>query len=62
MKNEKGMTLVALVLTIIVLLILAAVAIYMVVGPDGVLKASSKNEISSENTVNNTAVENNINE
>ncbi len=60
MKSEKGMTLVALALTVIVLLILAGVAIYMVVGPDGVLTTSNKT--SSENISNNTTVENNINE
>ena len=37
MKNNKGITLVALVITIIVLLILAGVSISMVVGENGVL-------------------------
>ena len=37
MKNNKGITLVALVITIIVLLILAGVSISMVVGDNGVL-------------------------
>ena len=37
MRNNKGITLVALVITIIVLLILAGVSISMVVGENGVL-------------------------
>ena len=62
MKNEKGMALVTLVLAIVVLLVLAAVAIYMVVGPEGVLtNAQNKNETTTENiTSNNPEVENNI--
>lgn len=67
MKNQKGMALVTLVLAIIVLIILAAVAIYMVVGPEGVLTNSqNKNETSSQNTIDNNTtvpeVENNINQ
>ncbi len=37
MKNQKGITLVALVITIIVLLILAGVSIALVVGNNGIL-------------------------
>jgi hypothetical protein len=37
MKNQKGITLVALVITIIVLLILAGVSISLVVGDNGIL-------------------------
>lgn len=37
MKNQKGITLVALIITIIVMLILAGVSISLVVGEDGVL-------------------------
>ncbi len=40
MRNENGVTLVALVVTIIVLLILAGVSITMVVGPNGVITRS----------------------
>ena len=36
-KNEKGITLIALVVTIIVLLILAGVSIAMITGDDGIL-------------------------
>ena len=41
MKNQKGITLVALVITIIVLLILAGVSISLVVGNNGVLTQAS---------------------
>ena len=38
MKNKKGITLIALVITIIVLLILAGVALSLVVGEDGIVE------------------------
>ncbi len=41
MRNQKGITLVALVITIIVLLILAGVSISLVVGQNGVLGQAS---------------------
>jgi len=41
MKSQKGITLVALVITIIVLLILAGVSISLVVGQNGVLTRST---------------------
>ena len=41
MKNQKGITLVALVITIIVLLILAGVSISLVLGQNGVLTQAS---------------------
>ncbi len=41
MRNQKGITLVALVITIIVLLILAAVSISMVLGPNGILNQAT---------------------
>jgi flagellar basal body-associated protein FliL len=51
MRNQKGITLVALVITIIVLLILAGVSISLVVGQNGVLtratNAVSSNKASS---------------
>lgn len=56
MKSEKGVTLVALVLTIVVLLILAAVAIFMVM--DGVY-TDSKNETQNNVTVQNEVKEDN---
>ena len=50
-KREKGITLIALVITIIVLLILAAVSIAMLTGENGILKKAStsreKTEINS---------------
>ena len=49
MKNNKGITLVALVITIIVLLILAGVSISMVVGQNGILnRATNAAEKTSE--------------
>lgn len=45
-KEQKGITLVALVITIIVLLILAGVSISLVVGQDGVL-GRAQNAVSS---------------
>lgn len=50
MKNQKGISLVTLALTIIVLLILAGVAVYMVIGPDGVLTVNKKEEQNTNNT------------
>lgn len=41
-KKNKGITLIALVITIIVLIILAGVAINMVVGQDGLIKQAEK--------------------
>ena len=42
LKNNKGITLIALVITIIVLLILAGVSIAMLTGENGILKQASK--------------------
>ena len=42
MKDQKGITLIALVITIIVLLILAGVAIAMLSGENGLLKKASE--------------------
>ena len=47
MKNQKGITLIALVITIIVLLILAGVSISMVIGNNGILNQASR---ADENT------------
>ena len=57
MKNNKGITLIALVVTIIVLLILAGVSIAMISGNDGILgratEASWKTDLSNvQDTVN----------
>ena len=55
MKNNKGITLIALVVTIIVLLILAGVSIAMLSGDNGILgrgqEAKYKTEISSAEDV-----------
>ena len=48
MRNQKGITLVALVITIIVLLILAGVSISLVVWQNGVLTQAS-NAVSTQN-------------
>ncbi len=42
MRNNKGITLIALVITIIVLLILAGVSIAMVTGQNGILNQASR--------------------
>ena len=47
MRNQKGITLVALVITIIVLLILAGVTISMVLGQNGILNQA--NQAKAEN-------------
>lgn len=52
MKNQKGITLVALVITIVVLLILAGVTISMVMGPNGVLTNS---QVAKEKSAKGTA-------
>lgn len=52
MKNQKGITLVALVITIVVLLILAGVTISMVLGPNGVLTNS---QTAKDNSAQGTA-------
>ena len=41
MKNRKGITLIALVLTIIILLLLAGISISMLSGQDGILTKAS---------------------
>ena len=41
MKNQKGITLIALVITIIVLLILAGVTIALLTGENGILKKAT---------------------
>ena len=42
MKKENGITLVALVVTIVVLLILVGTALAMVIGEEGILAKASK--------------------
>ena len=47
MKNNKGITLIALVVTIIVLLILAGVSIAMLTGDNGILSRASESSVSN---------------
>lgn len=54
MKNQKGITLIALVITIIVLLILAGVAIAMLSGENGILTRAKE---ASNDTITSTAKE-----
>ena len=51
MKNQKGITLVALVITIIVLLILAGVSISLVLGNNGILTKASDAVVKNEAAV-----------
>lgn len=55
MKNQRGITLIALVITIIVLLILAGVSIAMLTGENGILsnsrKAVTENNIAEDKEV-----------
>ena len=48
MKNNKGITLIALVVTIIVLLILAGVSIAMLTGQNGILNRASQASYSND--------------
>lgn len=47
MRNQKGITLIALVITIIVLLILAGVSIAMLTGDSGILTQASKSSVNT---------------
>ena len=47
MRNQKGITLIALVITIIVLLILAGVSIAMLTGENGILTRANDTKIAS---------------
>ena len=46
-KNSKGITLIALVITIVVLLILAAISLTAIIGDDGILSTASKSKKNS---------------
>lgn len=52
-KNEKGITLVALVITIIVLLILAGVTISLVIGENGLITRSKTSAETYKNAAGN---------
>ena len=62
MKNQKGITLIALVVTIVVLLILAGVAIAMLRGDNGILTESQKAASETKIGEATEAVSNAINE
>ena len=47
MKKEQGITLIALVITIVVLLILASVTIAMLTGDNGILSQANKAKLST---------------
>ena len=47
-KKQKGITLIALVVTIIVLLILAGISITMLTGENGILKRASEAKVQTE--------------
>ena len=47
MKNNKGITLIALVITIIVLLILAGVSIAMLTGKNGILTRANESQVAT---------------
>ena len=53
-RKEKGITLIALVVTIIVLLILAGITITMVIGEDGIIKKAQETVDKTEQTQENT--------
>ena len=42
MRNKKGITLIALIITIIVMLILAVITINMIIGEDGIIKRAQE--------------------
>ena len=48
MKNQKGITLIALVITIIVLLILAGVSIAMLTGDNGILTKATESTTATD--------------
>ena len=48
MRKNNGITLISLVITIIVLLILAAVSLNLITGSDGILGKASKATLQSE--------------
>ena len=52
-KTQKGITLIALVITIIVLLILAGVSIAMLTGENGILTQAKKAKKETEEAKNN---------
>lgn len=56
MKSQKGVTLVALVITIVVLLILAGVTLTMVISPDNVVTKAGEAKNKTAAAVTNEAI------
>ena len=50
MKEQKGITLIALVITIIVMLVLAGVSINAIIGDNGILSKAQSAKLLSEKT------------
>ena len=48
MKNKRGITLIALIITIITLLIMAGVSIALVVGDNGIATKATKSKVETE--------------
>lgn len=55
LKQQKGITLVALVITVIVMLILAGVAISLTIGDNGIFKKSKEGAEIYKNSANDEA-------
>lgn len=58
-KNEKGITLITLATTIVVLMILSTVSINAVFGENGILKKSKQQRAKTEGTIYNEETKNN---
>ena len=48
MKNKRGITLIALIITIVVLLILAGVSMNAIVGENGIIRNAQKSKVEAE--------------
>lgn len=64
LKNSKGITLVALVVTIVVLLILAGVSLSLTVGQNGIISRAkeAKNAQANATAADNEAIQNLVND
>ena len=62
MRNNKGITLIALVITIIVLLILAGVSIAMLTGDNGILTQATKSQTATAKAEAEEAIKLGVNE
>lgn len=57
LKNNKGITLIALVITIVVLIIITGISVYLAIGDNGIL---TKTKIAKEMTLNSQIEENTV--